>query len=83
MAKYLVSTTEDQEAILTWLTATYNREHDSTFSNSEFIELRFPQLLSPYEGPYNAAVLQQLEAQFTSADPSTQAQVKGLLNVGL
>ncbi len=83
MAKYLISTNEEQEAILGWLTATFNREHDSTFSNSEYVEMRFPQLLSPYEGPYNAAVLEKLQAQFTSADPSTQAQVKDLLNVGL
>ncbi len=79
--KYTIATTEEQEAVLTWLTAVSNRDHDTKLTNNEFMELRFAQMLAPFTGLYKEAVSEAVQKQFSKATPELQAQITSLLSV--
>lgn len=81
MASYTITTDASQEAILTWIVAQYNRDQDLQLTNAEFVTLRFPQLLTPYIAAYSDYLEGLLKANFSKADPKTQAQVFGLLGI--
>lgn len=79
MANYTLTTNPAQEAVLTWITNTYNQEHDTKLTNQDYIGLRMPQLLSPYADAYHTALDTAIKSKFATADPGVQAQVVALL----
>jgi hypothetical protein len=76
---YTIFTTPEQEAVLSWITQTFNKEHDQQLTNTEYVTQRLPQLLAPYREGYIHAVVTAVQTRFTAAPPAVQAQVIALL----
>lgn len=81
MALYSLNTTLDQEALLTWVVGQYNAEHDTTFTNAQYVARRMPELLAPFAPRFRQATLDAVEQKFSDADAATQQQVKDILRV--
>ncbi len=81
MASYTVTTSADQEALLTWITHNYNIAHDTTLTNAQFAAARFPELLTPFAVPYSEAILAAVQAAFSEATAEVKASVLALLEV--
>jgi len=81
MADYTFSTTNEQEALLTWIVANYNAEKDLSLTNQDYILLQLPTILAPYAAMFQQATIDQVKTLFASADPAVQAQVKSLLGI--
>jgi len=81
VASYTLTTTPDQEALLTWIVGQYNTEHDTQLTNTDYVALRFPQLLGPFRQQFQAHLAADITAKFAVADAATQQQVLTLLNV--
>lgn len=81
MASYTLATAPNQESLLTWVVAQYNAEHNTTLSNSDYITLRFPQLLAPFASLYQSYLAGQITKNYSAADAATQQQVLSLLKV--
>lgn len=81
MASYTLTTTADQELLLEWIVAQYNKQHDTNYDVATYIALRFPELLTPYAAAYQQALQTELLTKFSAADAPTQAAVKSTLGV--
>ena len=81
MATYTFETTLEQEALLTWIVQQGNRQKDTTYTNAEYVALRFPELLAPYAEAYRRQLSASLIEQFEKADPSLKGRVIQLLGV--
>lgn len=78
--QYVITTTAEQDKLLTWIVAQYNREHDSQLDNAQYITQRVPALLAPYESPFREYELASLVAKYTAAPKDIQVQVSRLLD---
>lgn len=81
MADYTFSTTPEQEALLSWIVQMGNAQKDTAYTNEQYVQLRFPELLVPYAEAYKKSLHQQLVTKFDAADPLTQADIKTKLGV--
>lgn len=79
MPDYTITTSAEQEDLLTWITLTYNAEHDAKLTNEEFIAFRFPQLLVPFAENFQRYRETLLTTKFFGAKPEVQAEVEKLL----
>jgi hypothetical protein len=79
MPDYKLSTSLEQDAVLTFVTDTYNKEHDLALSNTEMLQLQFLRILSPHIEVYKGAVAAAVQTKFSEASPELQAQVLTLL----
>lgn len=78
---YTLTTSPQQEALLSWITKQYNLEHETQLTNIDYINMRFPQLLGPYASAYHEALSDSVAKALDQADPPTQAKVLSLLGV--
>lgn len=81
MASYTLTTSAQQESVLTWITKQYNLEHDSQLTNADYVALRFPQLIGPYAVSYQQALSSSVTKALAGADAVTQGKVLSLLGV--
>lgn len=81
MANYAFSTTPAQEALLTWIVQQGNAQKDTTYTNAQYVQLRFPELLAPYAEAFKQHLHDQVQKRFDAADPKTKADVLTLLGV--
>jgi hypothetical protein len=81
MAIYTLTTTAQQESLLTWIVGQYNVEHDAALTNDQFVTLRFPQMLAPFAKQFQDHLVDKIKEKFNAADTATQQQVLTLLNV--
>lgn len=79
MATYTLTTTPEQDNLLSWVVAVFNRERDLALSNEDYLRYRIPQLLAPYQSAYVEAVALLVQKGFQAADPITKDQVLTLL----
>lgn len=79
MADYTLTTDDAQEAVLSWIVKNYNLEHDLKLTNTDYVNLRLPQMLAPYVPAYQDAVGAAIKGGFKVASPAVQAQVLALL----
>lgn len=81
MASYTITTTDEQEALLSWICSTFNAEHDASLTNQQFVALRFPQLIEPFVARYTAYLNDLLQTKFNEASAETQNTVLALLAI--
>lgn len=81
MASYSFTTTPAQEALLTWIVQQGNAQKDTTFTNAQYVQQRFPTLLAPYAEAFKKHLHDQVQQKFDAADAKTKADVLALLGV--
>lgn len=81
MATYTFTTTPQQEALLTWIVTQANAQKETSFTNAQYVQARFPTLLEPYLEHYKNAVAKTLTVKFNAADAATRQQVVELLGM--
>ena len=79
MATYTITTTPEQEAVLTFIVQRENAQKDTRYTNAQYVALRFAALLQPFQEVYNKAVVENVITKFRAADAATQASVLALL----
>lgn len=80
---YSFDVTPDQDTLLAWVVARHNTEHETTFTNAQFVQAQIADLLAPHYARYKQAVLSELAVKFQAATAQTQTDVKSLLGVAL
>lgn len=81
MASYTFNTTPQQESLLSWVVQQSNLQRDIALTNSEFVQVRFAELLAPFADDYKQHLLLVVAKALASADAATQQQVLQLLKV--
>lgn len=81
MATFKLDTTPEQDALLAWIVDNFNKERDEHLTVGEFISLRFPQLLAPFEEAFKESQKQNVSNQFLKASPQVKDQVRALLGL--
>lgn len=81
MAVYTLTTSPQQEAVLSWVVKQYNLEHDAQLTNTDYVNLRFPQLIGPYAATYQQSLNVSVVKALSGADAETQGKVLSLLGV--
>ena len=81
MATYTFTTGPQQEALLTWIVSQANAQKETSYTNAQYVQARFPTLLEPYRELFKKTRQEQVQQQFDSASAQTQADVLTLLGV--